>query len=678
MAKSERREQSGERRTPDREQEDATRLISKGKRIDTGRFRAEYPPVPAERESYLVDPGAPAQDPGSVHVGSIIDGYRIKRQIGRGGMGVVYEAEQISLGRTVALKVMPPASVRNERAMERFRGEATAIARLSHPRIVAVHGFNVTGGVAYLAMEFVEGLDMAEVVDRLRTARTHGRRFVRISGPDLEQDITEWARGRKLMGTVPGDPRIRSGIVIDLRNPFPMMAALIADIADALRHAHSNGVIHRDLKPSNLLLDREGRLKLSDFGLAKDMDAASVTETGDFVGSPAYVSPEQASTRRAGVDARTDIYSLGVTFYEMLTLHQPFAGKNVAVVLRNIITGDPPAPSKVNPRIPADLETIVLKAIERDPVKRYQSAEELGDDLRRFLNFEPISARPLGRAAQAWRTVRRNRVAFALGGMGALIVTLVGVLASSLMNGAGERDDLMARYLTRGRQGSSDVAGLLTQLATGEGTRGRRLAIGVVSAEAQRQLDDGEHDTLIDLLAVVDAQSDLLDWNDAERAMLRTNLIGVKIGLVRDLHASLSSMKGDARTRRTWLAALERLLDDPDWQVCRNAAVALGDVAALSSLGALQDGLARRRDAAGKVAIIRALQTYGHRDAVPLLATELRDADPWVRLAALDALDHLDPPDLLDLIASLSRDPEDWVRYRYDGVLERRRAGVPR
>ena len=678
MAKSERREQSGERRTPDREQEDATRLISKGKRIDTGRFRAEYPPVPAERESYLVDPGAPAQDPGSVHVGSIIDGYRIKRQIGRGGMGVVYEAEQISLGRTVALKVMPPASVRNERAMERFRGEATAIARLSHPRIVAVHGFNVTGGVAYLAMEFVEGLDMAEVVDRLRTARTHGRRFVRISGPDLEQDITEWARGRKLMGTVPGDPRIRSGIVIDLRNPFPMMAALIADIADALRHAHSNGVIHRDLKPSNLLLDREGRLKLSDFGLAKDMDTASVTETGDFVGSPAYVSPEQASTRRAGVDARTDIYSLGVTFYEMLTLHQPFAGKNVAVVLRNIITGDPPAPSKVNPRIPADLETIVLKAIERDPVKRYQSAEELGDDLRRFLNFEPISARPLGRAAQAWRTVRRNRVAFALGGMGALIVTLVGVLASSLMNGAGERDDLMARYLTRGRQGSSDVAGLLTQLATGEGTRGRRLAIGVVSAEAQRQLDDGEHDTLIDLLAVVDAQSDLLDWNDAERAMLRTNLIGVKIGLVRDLHASLSSMKGDARTRRTWLAALERLLDDPDWQVCRNAAVALGDVAALSSLGALQDGLARRRDAAGKVAIIRALQTYGHRDAVPLLATELRDADPWVRLAALDALDHLDPPDLLDLIASLSRDPEDWVRYRYDGVLERRRAGVPR
>jgi len=678
MAKSERREQSGERRTPDREQEDATRLISKGKRIDTGRFRAEYPPVSAERESYLVDPGAPAQEPGSVHVGSIIDGYRIKRQIGRGGMGVVYEAEQISLGRTVALKVMPPASVRNERAMERFRGEATAIARLSHPRIVAVHGFNVTGGVAYLAMEFVEGLDMAEVVDRLRTARTHGRRFVRISGPDLEQDITEWARGRKLMGTVPGDPRIRSGIVIDLRNPFPMMAALIADIADALRHAHSNGVIHRDLKPSNLLLDREGRLKLSDFGLAKDMDAASVTETGDFVGSPAYVSPEQASTRRAGVDARTDIYSLGVTFYEMLTLHQPFAGKNVAVVLRNIITGDPPAPSKVNPRIPADLETIVLKAIERDPVKRYQSAEELGDDLRRFLNFEPISARPLSRAAQAWRTVRRNRVAFALGGMGALIVTLVGVLASSLMNGSGERDDLMARYLTRGRQGSSDVAGLLTQLATGEGKRGRRLAVGVVSAEAQRQLDDGEHDTLIDLLAVVDAQSDLLDWNDAERAMLRTNLIGVKIGLVRDLHASLSSMKGDARTRRNWLAALERLLDDPDWQVCRNAAVALGDVAALSSLGALQDGLARRRDAAGKVAIIRALQTYGHRDAVPLLATELRDADPWVRLAALDALDHLDPPDLLDLIASLSRDPEDWVRYRYDGVLERRRAGGPR
>lgn len=673
---SKRRPQSDERRTPP----DATRRLARDVRIQTGQYQSEYPPLPAERESYLHGSNANEGDaPPSVHVGSVIDGYRIKRQIGRGGMGVVFEAEQISLGRTVALKVMPPAAVHNERTMDRFRGEATAVARLSHPRIVGVHGFNVSDGIGYLAMEYVEGLDMSEVIDRLKTARTHGRRFVRISGPDLDQEITTWAKGRKLMGTMPGDPRIRSGIVIDLRNPFPMMAAIIADVADALRHAHAHGVIHRDLKPSNLLLDREGRVKLTDFGLAKSADAASVTETGDFVGSPAYVSPEQASTRRAGVDERTDVYSLGVTLYECVTLHQPFVGKNVAVILRNILTGDPPPPSKLAPRIPRELETIVMKAIERDPQKRYQTAEEFGDDLRRFLNFEPIAARPLGGVARGWRAVRRHRVALSLGIMGALIVTLVGVLASNL-TGDTERDDIVRRILAQGGrrgEGSTEVEELLAQLSTAETPLAIRHAIENVSIEAQRLLSEGELDGLIGLLSAIDVQAGLLDWRNAEGGLLVTNVRSVKIGLCRDLHRKLVAREGDPRTRRTWLAALERMLDDEDWQVCKNAAVALGDIAALSSIGALQDALTRREDTHGKLALLRALQDYGHQDAVPLLAGELRSADPWVRLAALDALDALDPPGLMDLIAPLSRDPEDWVLYRYEGVRARKRGEHP-
>lgn len=660
--------------------------ISRDERITSGEYRSEYPPLPAEREGYLTPPedgsgdGLAAQAGGgrplSVHVGSVVDGYRVKRQIGRGGMGVVYEAEQISLGRTVALKVMPPAAVHNERSMDRFRGEATAIARLSHPRIVAVHGFNVSGGVAYLAMEYVEGLDMAEVIDRLKTARTHGRRFVRISGPDLEQDISDWARGRKLMGTMPGDPRIRSGVVIDLRNPFPMMAAMVADVADALRHAHAHGVIHRDLKPSNLLLDSEGRIKLSDFGLAKSADAASVTETGDFVGSPAYVSPEQASTRRAGVDERTDVYSLGVTLYEMLTLHQPFVGKNVAVILRNILTGDPPLPSKLAPRIPRELETIVLKAIERDPQKRYPSAEDFGDDLRRYLNFESIAARPMGRAARIWRGARRHRVSLSLSIMGALIVGLVAVLAAKFTEEP-NHEDVVRRILAAGAQtgaGSVGVAELLAQLSTAGTPAGVRAAVSQVSLEARRLLAEGDLTGLMELLAVMDAQAGLIDWRDGEDQLLATNVRGVKIELCRELRRKLMQREGDPRTRRAWLGALERLLDDKDWQVCKNAAAALGDVAALSSLGALQDSLARRTDVRGKVALIRALQDYGHLDAVPLLAGELRDADPWVRLAALDALDALNPEQLVDLISPLSRDPEDWVVYRAEGVRARHRA----
>ncbi len=683
-----RREQSDERPDPgdgsDAERGAAgrrTRRLRRDVRIDTGEFRAEYPPLPGDREQYLHAPDAEegSSDGLGIRVGSVIDGYRVKRQIGRGGMGVVFEAEQVSLGRTVALKVLPAGAVRNERSMDRFRREATAVARLSHPRIVSVHGFNVAEGIGYLAMEYVDGLDMAEVIDRLRTARTHGRRFVRISGPDLDQDITTWARGRKLMGTMPGDPRIRSGIVIDLRNPFPMMAAFVADIADALRHAHANGVIHRDIKPSNLLLDREGRVKLSDFGLAKSADAASVTESGDLVGSPAYVSPEQASSRRAGVDERSDVYSLGVTLYEMLTLHQPFLGKNVAVILRNILTGDPPPPSRLAPRIPRELETIVLKAIERDPSKRYQTAEEFGDDLRRFLNFEPIAARPLGRTARAWRAVRRHRVAISLGGMGAIVVTLVGVLASGLGGDDGRRDIVRQILAAGGHDGgaSTDVAELLTQLSTAESALDIRHAVENVSVEAQRLLVDGEYERLAELLAVMDTQQGLLDWRTAESNLLAANVRGVKIGLCRDLHRLLRARDGDARTRRSRLATLERLLGDEDWQVCKNAAVALGDVAALSSLGALQDALARREDTRGKVALIRALQEQGHRDAVPLLASELRSPDPWVRLAALDALDALDPPDLEDLVVPLSRDPEEWLLYRYDDVLDRRRGESP-
>jgi hypothetical protein len=258
-------------------------------------------------------------------------------------------------------------------------------------------------------------------------------------------------------------------------------------------------------------------------------------------------------------------------------------------------------------------------------------------------------------------------------------VTLVGVLASNL-SGGNDRDAIVRRILAQGGrhgEGSLDVAELLAQLSTAGTSLEIRHAIQNVSIEAQRLLADGDYAGLIEVLAVMDTQAGLLDWRNAEGSLLETNVRSVKIGLCRDLHRKLVAREGDPRTRRTWLAALESLLDDEDWQVCKNAAVALGDIAALSSLGALQDSLNRRTDTPGKLALIRALQDYGHQDAVPLLAGELRSTDPWVRLAALDALDALDPPGLIDLIAPLSRDPEDWVLYRYEGVRARQRGEQP-
>ncbi|GJM20835.1 MAG: hypothetical protein DHS20C15_07500 [Planctomycetota bacterium] len=663
--------------TPRKILKDATRVL--GERLDSAEFEREYPPLSGDRTEYLHAGDQSSSDLplGGLRVGVVVDGYRIKRQIGRGGMGVVYEAEQVNLGRTVALKVMPPGAVRNERSVDRFRREATAVARLSHPRIVAVHGFNISDGLAYIAMEFVQGLDLAEVIDRLRTARTHGRRFVRISGPELEKDITEWAQGRKLIGTVPGDPRLRDGIVIDLRNPFPMAAALVADAADALRHAHAHGVIHRDIKPSNLILSREGRLKLSDFGLAKDTDAGSLTESGDFVGSPAYVSPEQASPRRVRVDERSDIYSLGVTLYELVTLHQPFGGKHVAVILRQILTKDPPPPSKLNPRVPRDLETIVLKAIEKDPDRRYASAEELGEDLRRFLNFEPIRARPLGAASRTLRQIRRHRMGVAVGTLLIAVLVLSALLAMVQSGASGPGEDqrrLEQALLARGLPAAQHERALrwLAQLSAAESAGDRRDQLDAALADAQAALTASRVPELVARLAVLDAFAARGSWDEQQRALLAASTVGIKVEFAQRLWAELAANASGGFDRRQKLSVLEGLLQDPDWLVVENAATALGSLSDSSSLGALLDALGQEVDAARRRALIGGLRRYGHPDSVALLSEALHDESPAVRMAALEALDELDPNDLLQRLAPLARDKATWIRHRYDAVLARR------
>lgn len=659
-------------------------MIDADARIETADYQAQYPPLPAERGEYVRNPDASQQEAANtVHVGSVIDGYRIIHQIGRGGMGVVYEAEQLSLGRVVALKVMPPSMLRNPRATDRFRREATAVARLHHPRIVSVHAFNTTEDNAYLAMEYVEGLDLSDVIDRLKTAQLHGRRFVRVSGTNLNLDITEWAQGRKLVGSVPGDPRLKDGIVLDLRNDHGMMASFIEDTADALRHAHAHGVIHRDIKPSNLLLGQDGRIKLSDFGLAKSIDTAgTLTETGDFLGSPAYVSPEQAATRRVRLDERSDIYSLGVTLYELLTLHQPFAGKNVAVILRNIITKDPPHPTKLNPRIPRDLETIVLKAMEKDPDRRYQSAEEFGEDLRRFLNYEPIMARPLGLLARAWRGMRRHRVVVALGTMATTLAIVLLLVAFGVVGGGSDRLDATAqlRRTLKGQDridyralGMLELIDLVAEDIQADDPVLRLTRIESMVAQARRQLALGQYSELFDLLANLDALTALGDEADLDR-LLPNNIRRVKIDLVRQLRKELRKTGLGPVAARTWLAALERLLTDDDWQVCRNAASLLGELARPSSLGALLDAFWHRSDVVGREAIVAALARFDQPSVLATLSLATHDQAWQIRYAALESLASIDPPDLLNRTEHLSTDPERWVSQRWRD--ERRRVAA--
>jgi serine/threonine-protein kinase len=207
---------------------------------------------------------------------------------------------------------------------------------------------------------------------------------------------------------------------------FRNVAELIEKVAVALQHAHNTGVIHRDVKPSNILLTKDGEPKLTDFGLAKVEDALALSRTGDFQGTPYYMSPEQAMSRRMGIDKRTDIYSLGVTLYEMLTFKLPFDGDTSHEVLKKVMLIHPVDPHKVNPRVPRDLSVICLKAMDKVPDSRYQSMEELAGDLRCFLSGDAILARPAGLSVQAWRRIKRNPLASGAAGVAVLAALAMG------------------------------------------------------------------------------------------------------------------------------------------------------------------------------------------------------------------------------------------------------------
>ena len=333
--------------------------------------------------------------------------FQILSEIGRGGMGIVYQARQVSLGRLVALKVLPFAAVLDRKQVARFQNEAQAAAQLHHPNIVPVYAVGCERGVHYYSMQLIDGQSLDRAMTELRTAQavvsTVNLDVASIRGANSTAAGEATARGFSTQKS------IRS------RNYVRSVVELVINAAEALNYAHECGVVHRDVKPSNLLIDRHGKLWVTDFGLARCQNVSNITATGDFFGTLRYMSPEHASGRMALVDHRSDIYSLGVTLFEMLTLRAPFEANDRATLLRMIADSEAPSPRKLNAAIPNDLETILLKTLSKSRDERYSTASELAADLRRFLAGEPTHARRPTLLDRAGKWVARHSKLVAAG-----------------------------------------------------------------------------------------------------------------------------------------------------------------------------------------------------------------------------------------------------------------------
>jgi eukaryotic-like serine/threonine-protein kinase len=481
---------------------------------------------------------APVSPFGGEQAPAQVGDYRILREAGRGGMGVVYEAEQISLGRHVAIKILPDRAARDTKQLLRFRREARSAGRLHHTNIVPVFDVGSESGIHYYTMQFIQGNSMDVVIQELKRAfrqiRTHsnGDMPVRMAGQTgelsgriarnfmtgtvttatmeshlAEMDMSPRQADDSLDGSLPA-PEFKS-LSWDkcATQLFRNVAKVGMQVADALAYAHSQRVLHRDIKPSNLLLDVHGDVWVTDFGLAK-YDDEYLTATGDVVGTLRYMAPE---TFKRSADARSDIYSLGLTLYELLTIR---SGDDAQGIRRTGVSTKIPLPRTVDRGIPRDLETIVLKALAHEPEHRYSTADEMADDLRRYLADRPIRSRRTSWLEHAWMGCRRNP-ALAVTACVAAILLVFGCLGWGVSRMLREERDLALRaeQSARAHEYFARATSLIASGRPASRHRALREISEAMGLNPQGELRDELRDAAIAALAMTDIRSEVIRWD---------------------------------------------------------------------------------------------------------------------------------------------------------------------